>query len=276
MTYTFIDFDKAEAKGKKNCSKGLACGAGCISKTKKCKQKIGAGGGAYADHIGDPANLEKGAESSEGKSISQGIPDLSISDFGKYLKGDLPKEQMQAIKDAIERPVVDPEKAAEHKPSMTREEAEKYVEGSAYGKESIWHGNSEKVSNSIADDGADPTKNARGVYGQGVYFAADKAVAEEYAKTAFDDNDGKASLIEAKFAIKKPFEATSSEIAKLSLAISENNGGKPYSKALSDYVKAKGHDSIRVTDYNYLVALDKAQVVSVANTKQEEGVSYDF
>ncbi len=65
MVFTLTDFDKAEAKGKKNCSKGLACGAGCISKTKKCKQKIGAGGGAYADHIGDPANLEKGAESSE-------------------------------------------------------------------------------------------------------------------------------------------------------------------------------------------------------------------
>jgi hypothetical protein len=65
MVFTLTDFDKAKAKGKKNCSKGLACGAGCISKTKKCKQKMGAGGGAYADHIGDPANLEKGAESSE-------------------------------------------------------------------------------------------------------------------------------------------------------------------------------------------------------------------
>ena len=69
MTFTFTDFDKAKAKGKKNCTKGLACGAGCISKTKKCKQKIGAGGGAYADHVSDPANLEKGAESSANTEI---------------------------------------------------------------------------------------------------------------------------------------------------------------------------------------------------------------
>jgi hypothetical protein len=67
MTFTFTDFDKAKskAKSKKNCKKGMPCGAGCISKTKKCKQKMGAGGGAYVDHVSDPANLEKGAESSE-------------------------------------------------------------------------------------------------------------------------------------------------------------------------------------------------------------------
>jgi predicted Ser/Thr protein kinase len=66
MIFTLTEFDatKAKAKGKKNCTKGLACGAGCISKTKKCKQKMGAGGGGFADHITDPSNLEKGAESS--------------------------------------------------------------------------------------------------------------------------------------------------------------------------------------------------------------------
>ena len=81
MVFTLTDFDKAEAKGKKNCSKGLAWGAGCISKTKKCKQKIGAGGGAYADHIGDPANLEKGAESNEGaESAESGKKEQSLTE----------------------------------------------------------------------------------------------------------------------------------------------------------------------------------------------------
>lgn len=258
----------------KNCVKGIPCGNTCIAKGKNCRPKPNAKANAVADLLANPNNLEKGAEKSSNS--SKGIPDLSIDDFNKYLKGDLAKDKMQAIESAINRPLVDPQKASDHKPTMSREEADKYVEGSAYGKESMWHGNSEKVANSIADDGADPSKNARGVYGQGVYFAADKTVAESYAKTAFDDNDGKARLIEAKFAVEKPFEATSTEMAKLSLAISENNGGRPDSKALSDYVKAKGYDSIRVTDYNYLVALDKAQVVSVANTKQEEGEDYDF
>ena len=266
MVFTLTDFDKAKAKGKKNCSKGLACGAGCISKTKKCKQKMGAGGGAYADHVSDPDNLEKGAESSEVKSISQGIPDLSISDFGKYLKGDLSKEQTQLIKDAINRPLVDPEKAANHKPNMTREDAEKYVEGSAYGKESMWHGNSDKVANSIFEDGADPSKNERGLYGRGVYFATTKEAAEEYAESAFSNN-AKANLIEAKFAIKNPFVTDGAGMIKLASDISKlhDEGFLADSKFISDYVKAKGHDSIHITSRGYLVALDKAQVVSVSN-----------
>lgn len=65
MTYTFTDFDKAKAKSKKNCVKGMPCGFGCISKTKKCKKRIFGGGGDYADHITNPDNLEKGAESTE-------------------------------------------------------------------------------------------------------------------------------------------------------------------------------------------------------------------
>ena len=71
MTYTFIDFDKAKskAKSKKNCVKGMPCGFGCISKTKKCKKRIFGGGGDYADHITDPDNLEKGAGSSANTEI---------------------------------------------------------------------------------------------------------------------------------------------------------------------------------------------------------------
>lgn len=67
MTLTFTEFDKTKAKikNKKNCVKGMPCGFGCISKSKKCKKRIFGGGGDYADHITDPDNLEKGAESTE-------------------------------------------------------------------------------------------------------------------------------------------------------------------------------------------------------------------
>ena len=70
MTFTFTDFDKAKTKSKKNCVKGMPCGFGCISKAKKCKKRIFGGGGGYADHITDPDNLEKGAESSGATAVT--------------------------------------------------------------------------------------------------------------------------------------------------------------------------------------------------------------
>jgi hypothetical protein len=90
MVFTFTDFDKAKAKGKKNCSKGLACGAGCISKTKKCKIKMGAGGGAYADHLSDPANLEKGAESSGSSPEVEKIEEQPLTEKFPKISGENP------------------------------------------------------------------------------------------------------------------------------------------------------------------------------------------
>ena len=118
MVFTLTDFDKAKAKGKKNCSKGLACGAGCISKSKKCKIKMGAGGGAYADHLSDPANLEKGAESSKSSAgietakdaIAKGESVFSKDDIVAYDKA---YEEAQRLKaEAIAAQSVDYEKYA--------------------------------------------------------------------------------------------------------------------------------------------------------------------
>ena len=63
MVYT--EFDRLKEDDAKNCKKGIACGNSCISQSKKCKQNLGAKAAAVADHLSDPANLEKGAESSD-------------------------------------------------------------------------------------------------------------------------------------------------------------------------------------------------------------------
>ena len=113
-------------------------------------------------------------------------------------------------------------------------------------------------------DGADPTKNANGLYGQGVYFAKDKSVAEDYASNAFNEGDGTISkIIAAKLFVAKPFVTNSFDM----MGLVGNLDFK--SQNIANYLKAKGYDSIYLKGEDYLISFDKAQVVSYSNTKHE-------
>lgn len=88
----YAEFDRLKEDDAKNCKKGVACGNSCIARGKKCKQNLGAKAAAIADHLSDPANLEKGAESSDGESenvepsLTDKFPQISSSEVEMFEK----------------------------------------------------------------------------------------------------------------------------------------------------------------------------------------------
>lgn len=82
------EFDRLKEDDARNCKKGIACGNSCISQSKKCKQNLGTKAAAIADHISDPANLEKGAESSESSGSIETAKD-AIAKGEQFLKDEL-------------------------------------------------------------------------------------------------------------------------------------------------------------------------------------------
>ena len=92
MVYT--EFDRLKESDAKNCKKGMACGNTCITKFKKngepsqCKSGLAPKAAAIADHISDPANLEKGAGSSD----PFGEPFLDLDDLVNFGLGEPPAE----------------------------------------------------------------------------------------------------------------------------------------------------------------------------------------
>ncbi|MBD2316677.1 hypothetical protein [Phormidium tenue] len=63
----------------KNCTKGIPCGIGCISASKKCRTKLPSNVSASLDAIADPENLEAGAEKAE-PSLTDKFPSLNSSE----------------------------------------------------------------------------------------------------------------------------------------------------------------------------------------------------
>jgi hypothetical protein len=89
------EFDRLKENDAKNCKKGMPCGNSCIAQGKKCKSGMAPKAAAVADHLSDPANLEKGAES--------GDPFSEFDDFDFNLDGNLqPISDSPETKELIE------------------------------------------------------------------------------------------------------------------------------------------------------------------------------
>jgi hypothetical protein len=70
----------------KNCTKGIPCGNACISASKKCKSKLPSNVSASLDAIANPANLEKGAESSEPIPLTDKYPPLIAKEYEDFVE----------------------------------------------------------------------------------------------------------------------------------------------------------------------------------------------
>lgn len=136
------EFDRLKENDAKNCKKGVACGNSCIAQSKKCKQNLGAKAAAVADHISDPANLEKGAESSEASggietakdAIAQGERIFSKDDIAAYDKA---RNEAQSLKEqAIAAKSTDPQKYMELATQYNEKQAQanKMFEDNIYSK----------------------------------------------------------------------------------------------------------------------------------------------
>ena len=100
------------------------------------------------------------------------------------------------------------------------------------------------------------------MYGRGTYLAASEANARSYANT-----DGDGSVIASQVKVKNPYVMDSKDLGAINSWFDNiDDSSAKSNQVLSDFVKAKGHDSIYVRDLGYFVSLDKRQVATYKKT----------
>jgi SPP1 gp7 family putative phage head morphogenesis protein len=173
-----------------------------------------------------------------------------------------------SIQDAIDHPLVTPQEAAGWQHRLTRDQAVGYAQGSFTGNLEFYHGNAQTVTDSMLANGIDPNLNTRGMYGRGGYLATSKEVAENYASgSAANYKDGEAGLITTRVKIKNPYLATAAEIQRFGEQFGEIadllESNMVDAGAVTDFLRARGHDGIYIKDKGYLITFAKEQTVIV-------------
>lgn len=181
------------------------------------------------------------------------------------------KEKASKIQQAIEHPLMNENEVKGYKPSLSEDEAARYTKGSFADGVSFYHGNPTAVTNSMANDGVMPEKNDRGVFGKGAYFAASKNVAEYYASSAGANTANDIGLVEVKTKVKNPYVVNSSEINKIANSFIGSQANNTDSTAISEFIRAKGYDSVYMQDLGYYISFDGRQNVVVNNEKIAKG-----
>lgn len=136
------EFDRLKENDAKNCKKGMPCGNSCIAQGKKCKSGLEPKAAAIADHLSDPTNLEKGAESSKSSggietakdAIAKGESIFSKDDIAAYDKA---RNEAQSLKEeAVAAKATDYSKYAELATQYNEKiaEANKIFEDNIYSK----------------------------------------------------------------------------------------------------------------------------------------------
>jgi len=191
------------------------------------------------------------------------------------------RQQTEQIEKALNHTMSDEKADRDWSPQMTEEEAKAYTSDSFFGATSWYHGNSQEVTNSIATEGAQPERNRRGMYGQGVYFGVDRSIGESYAAASGLLVD--AELITAQIRTKNPCITTREEINKIREYLAEfsyTDEREQGAVALNQYLRVKGYDSIYLQDVGYGIAFDTKQVITTArqniSESQKEQIGADM
>ncbi|MGL5805961.1 MAG: hypothetical protein ACRC11_11040 [Xenococcaceae cyanobacterium] len=177
------------------------------------------------------------------------------------------RQEVDKIKAAIDYPLMSDEEKTGYKPMLEPSVAEKYVDGSYTGNISFFHGNRQTITDNMTDSGIDPELNNRGIFGKGAYFSTSREVASTYAYHSSTSASVDAGIIEIKAKVKNPYIAKASDIANLGSHFSGDQSNNVDSTAVSEFLRAKGHDSIYLSDYGYLVTFDRHQTVTINNSK---------
>lgn len=215
--------------------------------------------------------IESGLVPPDEKWIKANLKKNRISNYEKN-KAQLKKDRaiVAEADKAIKYPLMTDSEAKGYKPTLSKKEAQKYAQNSFLGDLTMYHGNSSEVVDSIRNEGSRPELNTAGIYGQGTYFAAFKHTAESYANALADSNQSQ-GLVGVKTKVKNPYVATRDELDKVSQWFSGGSFGAEQSnginsQALTEYIRAKGHDSIYLKDHGYLVSFDGRQTVAFEYT----------
>lgn len=173
---------------------------------------------------------------------------------------------------AINHPLVSDRVVALHSPQMNRAQAEAFSSGSFLGGLTMYHGNSDRVASSIYNNGSQPERNARGIYGQGSYFGALKSTGELYAGASTTSISGQsAGMVAVKTNVRNPYVTDRNQIDKISQFFVGNQANNVDSVALTQYMRARGFDSIYLKDQGYLISFDGRQTTSFQYTNFSSG-----
>lgn len=182
------------------------------------------------------------------------------------------RQESKRLDDAINHPLMTDDDKKGYSPFLGKEEANAYTKDTFLGNISIWHGNRLDITDSIAGEGMMPERNSRGMFGKGGYFAVKKEVAESYVdKADIEERYPQKGLIESKAKIKNPYIATEKELEKISEYFPGDQQNLVDSTKLTNYLRAKGHDSIYLKDYGYVITFAQEQSVSVGYEKIDRG-----
>ncbi|MHC5939521.1 hypothetical protein [Nostoc sp.] len=111
------------------------------------------------------------------------------------------------------------------------------------------------------------------MYGQGFYLAASKTEAEYYAGTRQLEDT---SVISTKVNVKNPYIASAQDIKDLKDTLFEASTDGDESKVITDFLKAKGHDSIYLKDMGYFVTFDTKQNVTYESNSRKAGTKVEI
>jgi|GEM_PF-6235929 len=178
-------------------------------------------------------------------------------------KSELTKKQknIEQIDKAIAHPLISDEEAKGYKPKMSEDEAKSYTKDSFMGDISFYHGNSHAVTNSVTSEGVKTERNNNGIFGQGFYLAVAKDEAEGYALSFGRENEDSA-LLSTKVKVKNPYICNSEDITNIGTHFPGNQSSGTDSVKITEFLRAKGHDSIYMKDHGYFVAFDGKQVAT--------------
>lgn len=158
-----------------------------------------------------------------------------------------------------------------HRPSMTREEADAYTDGTIF-QTSQWHGTSRGGARSISEDGVLVDRNSIAGYGQGFYMGGKSEIAGDYAETR---GGGGGRVLELRVMARNPkrfadnpaFEKFVAE--ELGLDSRVIGQGDEWAAEVTAQFRSLGFDSVRIEGSDYTIAFDPRQVVVVDNISVE-------
>lgn len=165
--------------------------------------------------------------------------------------------EVERMNRAIKHPLMSDADAKGYKPRLTREEAIAYTEGTFMAGIDFSHGNKKRVTDSVQNDGAQPERNTRGIYGQGFYMGAADEIGEEYGADSAQ-GDGRAEVLTLVAKVKNPYITTIAELDEIGEDLER------FEKAMTattEFIRAKGHDSVYIQDAGYMIVFDGRQVV---------------
>lgn len=178
---------------------------------------------------------------------------------------ELRRKRVNDFNNAIKYPLMTDKEKKGYMPTLSHKEADAYINGSYMEGIMIYHGTSQKGAKSISTEGMRPDVNTTAWEGTGGYFTTSKKTAESYATISNADGlpQQEFSVLGAKIKIKNPYITTHEEMINLGSYFPGEQMNMVNAIAITEYIRAKGYDSVYLKDVGFVISYAREQVVIV-------------